>query len=67
MLSEFNGIGPELMPKFGVGRLVFGGGVVFLGGGVAVWRRGGGGRGWGVSLGGGGRAFCVLFVMFFYV
>ena len=44
MLSEFNGIGPELMPKFGVGRLVFWGGVV-LGGGVAVWRRGGTGLG----------------------
>ena len=44
MLSEFNGIGPELMPKFGVGRLVFWGGR--FGGGGAVWRRGGG-RGWG--------------------
>ena len=65
MLSEFNGIDPELMPKFGVGRLVFWGGR-FGGGGVAVWRRGGG-RGWGLSLGGGGRASCVLFVMFFYL
>ena len=45
MLPEFHGIVPELMPKFGIGRLVFfWGGVV---GGVAVWRRGGGVAGWG--------------------
>ena len=63
MLSEFHGIVPELMPKFGVGRLVF----FFWGG-----RLGGGGlaSGWGGgerSLGGGGRASRVLSLMFFYV
>ena len=64
MLSEFHGIVPELMPKFGVGRLVF-----FLVGGV-VGGGGGGGLapGWGErSLGGGGRASRVLSLMFFYV
>ena len=42
MLPEFHGIVPELMPKFGIGRLVF-----FLGGGSL----GGGG---GLAAGGGG-------------
>ena len=59
MLSEFHGIVPELMPKFGVGRLVFflvGGGSLG-GGGVAVWRRGGGsGRLVGVAV----RLVCCL-------
>ena len=53
MLPEFHGIVPELMPKFGIGRLVF-----FLGGslgGVAVWRRGGGVAGWGWPC-----VFCVV-------
>ena len=47
MLSEFHGIVPELMPKFGVGRLVLGGGS-FGGGRV--------GGGWRVLGGGGGVA-----------
>ena len=61
MLSEFHGIVPELMPKFGVGRLVFWGGGRLGGGGLAP--------GWGGerSLGGGGRASRVLSLMFFYV
>ena len=42
MLSEFHGIVPELMPKFGVGRLVFFGGGSFRG-----WR-------FGAGVGGGG-------------
>ena len=42
MLSEFHGIDPELMPKFGVGRFVFWG---------ALWGGGGGG---GLAPGGGG-------------
>ena len=62
MLPEFHGIVTELMPKFGVGRLVFWGDR--LGG----WRfSGGGGGGGGVSLCGGGRASCVLFLIIFYV
>ena len=58
MLSEFNGIGPELMPKFGVGRLVFWGGR-FWGGG----RFGGGGGGDGVGGVAGWGWPCVLCVI----
>ena len=59
---------PELMPKFGVGglggrRL---GGVVLGGGCAAVWRAGGGG-GFGLALVGGGRASCVLSLMFSFM
>ena len=46
MLSEFNGIGPELMPKFGVGRLVFWGGRLGGGGGLAAGGDGVGGCRW---------------------
>ena len=57
MLPEFHGIVPELMLKFGIGRLVFGGGS--LGGGVGgVLAPGGGGR----ALGGGWP--CVLCVVY---
>ena len=45
MLSEFQDIIPELMPKFGVGRLVFGGGGVFFWGGGGGFGGGGGGGG----------------------
>ena len=45
MLSEFNGIGPELMPKFGVGRLVFWGGSFWGGGGGGLAAGGGDGVG----------------------
>ena len=61
MLSEFHDIVPELMPKFGVCRLVLGGGRL----GGWGWRFGGGGGGGGGV--GGGRASCVLFLMFFYL
>ena len=55
MLPEFHGIVPELMPKFGIGRLVF-----FFGGGRwEGWRFGGGGGG-GVA---GWRWPCVLCVV----
>ena len=62
MLSEFHGIVPELMPKFGVGRLVF-----FLVGGGSL---GGGGWRFGAGVGGGGGAVawwgwpCVSCVVF---
>ena len=67
MLSEFHGNVPELMPKFGVGRLVFFLGGSFGGGrlgGVGGLAPGGGGSG---RLVGGGRASRVLSLMFFYV
>ena len=54
MLSEFHGNVPELMPKFGVGRLVFFGGGVVWGGGSAPG--GGSGRLVGVAV----RLVCCL-------
>ena len=60
---------PELMPKFGVGGL--GGrrlGGVVLGGGVRRFGApGGGGGGVGLALVGGGRASCVLSLMFSFM
>ena len=59
MLSEFHGIDPELMPKFGVGRFVFWG---------VLWGGGGGlAPGGGVVGAWGSRASRVLSLMFFYV
>ena len=56
MLPEFHGIVPELMPKFGIGRLVFFFGGGSLGGGGGGLAAGGGGCRWV----GGGRASCVV-------
>ena len=64
MLPEFHGIFPELMPKFVVDWLVFGGGLW----GVLVGILASGGGGGGIArLVGVGLASCVLSLMFFSV
>ena len=60
MLSEFHGIVPELMPKFGVGRLVFLGGGSFRGWRFGAGVGGGSGRLVGVAV----RLVCCLWCSF---